>query len=131
MSESHEGGCLCGAVRYRVTGAAPACNVCYCRSCRLATGAPVVAFADLAPGQFSWTSGEPAIYASSPGVRRGFCPTCGTALTFEHEGQPGEVHVLSATFDDPAPFVPDKEFFVEERLPWLQVRLPAAGRGKP
>ncbi len=125
--KNHDGGCLCGAVRYRIAGEPPALNYCHCRSCRLATGGPVAAFADLAPGQFTWTRGEPAFYASSAPVRRGFCPTCGTALTYESTEMPDEVHVLSATLDDPAPFAPTSEFFAEERIPWLHVRLP----GKP
>jgi hypothetical protein len=123
-SQSLEGGCLCGALRYRIDGAIPAANLCHCRSCRMAAGAPVVAFADLAPGQFAWTAGEPAFYASSAGVRRGFCATCGTALTYESEDLPGEVHVLSATLDDPGAAPPTGELFAEERIPWMVVRLP-------
>lgn len=125
--ETHDGGCLCGALRYRITGAAPATNYCHCRSCRLATGGPVAAFADLAPGQFAWTAGEPAFFASSPGVRRGFCPTCGSALTYENDAMPGEVHVLSATLDDPGPMAPTGVFFKEERIAWVHLRLPSAG----
>ncbi len=121
-----EGGCLCGAVRYRITGKVPAANLCHCRSCRMATGAPVVGFADLAPGQFAWTRGEPTFYASSPAVRRGFCPACGTSLTYESDDLPGEVHVLSATLDDPAAVPPTGEFFAEEKIPWVHVRLPGA-----
>lgn len=119
-----EGGCLCGTVRYRITGTVPAANLCHCRSCRLAIGAPVATFADLAPGQFAWTAGAPAFYASSPGVRRGFCPTCGTSLTYESDNLPGEVHVLSATLDTPEAVPPTEEVFPEERIPWMHVRLP-------
>ena len=124
MSPVLEGGCLCGAVRYRIEGNIPSANLCHCRSCRLATGAPVAGFADLAPGQFAWTRGAPAFYASSPGVRRSFCGTCGTALTYESESLPGEVLVLSATLANPASAPPTAEVFADERIPWLHVHLP-------
>jgi hypothetical protein len=129
----HEGGCLCGRVRYRFEGAAPATNVCYCRSCRMATGGPVVAFADLAPGQFAWIAGDPAFYASSPKVRRGFCAHCGTSLTYENKDAPDGVHVLSVTLDDPTPFAPAAEFYAEERIPWIRavVRPNSAEKGTP
>lgn len=120
----HDGGCLCGAIRYRISGTPTATNICHCRSCRLATGGPVAAFADLAPGQFTWTRGTPAFFASSPGVHRGFCPTCGSSLTYESAALPGEVHVLLATLDSPEALVPTQEVFAEERIPWMHLQLP-------
>ena len=121
-----QGGCLCGAVRYAIDGPVPAANLCHCRSCRLATGGPVAAFADLAPGQFAWTRGEPAFYASSPAVRRSFCPTCGSSLTYESDDLPGEVHVLSATLDEPEAAPPTEEVFTGERIAWMCLHLPGA-----
>ncbi len=49
----HEGGCMCGAVRYELDDAGSVANYCHCRSCRMATGGPVAAFVDLKPGAFS------------------------------------------------------------------------------
>lgn len=120
---------MCGAVRYRFTGMPLSCNLCHCRSCRLATGTPVAAFVDLAADQFAWTRGEPAFFASSVPVRRGFCPSCGTALTYESRDLPGEMHVLSATLDDPSPFAPTEEVFAEERISWMKLRVPPDARG--
>ena len=85
----------------------------------------MAAFADLAPGQFDWVSGEPMFYASSPGVRRGFCNACGTSLTYESDDQDGGVHVLSATLDLPVTHQPLAVFCKNERLPWLDVVLPS------
>lgn len=119
----HEGGCLCGAVRYVLDDDGAKTNYCHCRSCRMATGGPVAAFVDLKPGAFAWTAGEPSFFASSPGVKRGFCGTCGTSLTYQADDLPDEVHVMSPTLDDPSPFAPNREFFSDERIPWLHVRL--------
>jgi len=119
----HEGGCMCGAVRYELDDAGSVANYCHCRSCRMATGGPVAAFVDLKPGAFSWTKGPARFFESSPGVRRGFCASCGTALTYEADDSPDEVHVMSPTLDDPAPFAPTGFFYEEERLSWLHLRL--------
>ena len=126
---SHEGGCLCGAIRYRIQGEPIGVGLCYCRSCQRATGGPVAGFVDLPPGGFVWTAGEPAFYASSPGVKRGFCPQCGTALTFEADDIPGEVHLLSATIDDPTPWVPLEANTTHsgDRISWLQLNLSGDG----
>ena len=59
--------------------------------------------------------------ASSPGVTRCFCSDCGTALTYESERWPGEVHVLVATFDHPEDFAPKAHVYVSEKLAWLEL----------
>jgi len=122
----HEGGCMCGAVRYAIDDVGAVANYCHCRSCRMATGGPVAAFVDLKPGAFAWTRDPATHYASSPGVRRGFCATCGTALTYEADDTPDEVHVMSPTLDDSTPFAPSGFFHEEERLAWLHLRLSGA-----
>ena len=38
MSHTHEGGCLCGSVRYQVTGAPEVASICHCRYCQLRSG---------------------------------------------------------------------------------------------
>jgi hypothetical protein len=124
---SHEGGCLCGAIRYRISGEPKGVNLCHCQSCRRATGGPAVGFVDMPPGGFVWTAGDPAFYVSSPGVRRGFCPVCGTSLTYQADDMPGEMHVLSATLDDPSPWAPTAAYFNDERIAWLKVDLPDPG----
>ena len=48
MSDAHTGGCLCGAIRYRITGAPVEALYCHCRMCRRAHGAPVVAWFETA-----------------------------------------------------------------------------------
>lgn len=79
----HEGGCLCGQVRFRVTGPAKWTAYCHCQSCRRQTGAPVSAYAGFEREQAAFIAGQMATYASSEGVRRGFCATCGSPLTYE------------------------------------------------
>jgi hypothetical protein len=114
----HEGGCLCGAVRYRATGAAHATSLCHCRSCRLSTGAPSLAWVIFREQDLAIVAGELAVHRSSPGVERGFCARCGTSLTYRRANRPGLFDVTTASLDDPNAFPPDKEIWTSERLSW-------------
>ena len=113
------GGCVCGAVRYRVDGAPVATSLCHCVSCRRTAGAPSLAWAIFAEDKVVFERGRPAVYPSSPGVERGFCAKCGTSLTYRRANRPGLFDVTTASLDDPEIFPPSKEIWVEERLAWI------------
>lgn len=119
MQETHNGGCLCGQVRFRVTGPAKWTAWCHCQSCRRHTGAPVSAFAGFERAQVVFTAGEMARFDSSAGVLRGFCARCGSTLTYEGDRWPSEIHFHVGAFDDPEAFPPADHAFAEERLSWL------------
>jgi hypothetical protein len=76
-----EGSCLCGAVRFTVTGGLGAPNACHCTACRKQTG-HYLASTEVAKSAVT-VSGEVRWFASSPKVRRGFCPGCGSTLFWE------------------------------------------------
>lgn len=116
--EVHEGGCLCGAVRYALRGAPTYSAHCHCRSCQRAVGAGVTTWSGVKPENFEVTRGRIAVYESSPGVRRGFCRACGTSLTYAGDGWT-DVGVLSATLDDPGVARPTTNVYLEHRLPWV------------
>jgi len=117
----HEGGCLCGAIRYRAAGASTALTLCHCRSCRRAAGAPSVAWAVFRSADFSFVSGEPKRFHSSPGVVRTFCGDCGTPLTYQCESRPDSIDVTTATLDQPDAFAPTCEIWTEQKLAWQVV----------
>ena len=118
------GGCRCGAVRFVATGRPNWVAWCHCESCRRATGAPVAAYAGVPADAVRFPAEPPIEFASSPGVRRGFCSRCGSPLTFTGERWPGEIHLHLGSFDDPADLVPTTEAYAEERLPWVHLSLP-------
>ncbi len=117
----YAGGCLCGAVRYQAQGVASNLCFCHCTSCRRAAGAPMVAWATFARGDFTITSGTLTEYRSSTEVRRGFCAVCGTGLTYRHAAREGETDVTLGTLDDPRQLVPEMHLWVAEKLPWLVI----------
>ena len=113
-----EGGCLCGAVRYRVLGGAVALTLCHCRTCRRAAAAPSVAWAIFAASGFAFTAGAPRYFRSSPHIERGFCAQCGTPLVYRSERRPNVVDVTTVSLDTPEPFAPHREIWTEEKLAW-------------
>lgn len=113
-----QGGCQCGRVRFETSGAPGfVCN-CHCVSCRKATGAAFSTWVGFKDDQVRWLKEEPASYASSPGVKRGFCAACGAPMTYAGDQWPGETHILIGMFDDPSAFVPRKDVFTGDALPW-------------
>ncbi len=120
-AEVREGGCLCGAVRYRAAGAPRFVAYCHCQSCRRATGAPVSAYAGYPSEQVTFVKGRPKAHQSSAGVTRSFCSACGSPLTYEGERWPNEIHIHLGTLDDPSGLPPEGHAFEEERLVWLRL----------
>ena len=118
MGMSIEGGCLCGAVRYRATAPPVSRSICHCRSCRRASGAPSVAWSTFHVNSLVFTQGMPVRYRSSTAVERTFCGNCGTQLSYRHEEDVDSIDITTATLDSPEQFPPTKEIWIEHKLPW-------------
>jgi hypothetical protein len=116
-----EGGCLCGASRYRLEGSPRSADFCHCRLCQRAAAAPVVAWGTWPAEDLVWLNGEPSTYASSEKGRRSFCPCCGTPLTFVDLDEPSMVDVALASLDDPTRFAPTRHIWTMSQLPWLDL----------
>lgn len=116
-----EGGCMCGAVRYRVDGEPSDSGYCHCRMCQRAVGAPVVPWGTWPAERFAWLAGEPKTFASSEKGERSFCSVCGTSLTFVDPTEPGQVDVTLATLDDPTAVPPTSHGWTESQVPWLEI----------
>lgn len=116
-----EGGCLCGAVRYRVR-AAPVLRLnCHCTLCRRAAAAPYVPWVTVAAADFAFTRGEPAAYFSSEHGRRRFCAACGTPLLFTDTHRPEWVDVTTCSADDPEPLAPRGHVWAGSKLGWVEI----------
>jgi hypothetical protein len=124
-NEQYEGGCLCGTVRFVARSRPKAVYWCHCESCRSHTGAPVSVFALFDCEAYTVTRGEITKFDSTPGqTRRGFCARCGSTLTCESLPGPTETHFHIGAFDHPEQLPPTKkEYFPEERLPWLHLNI--------
>lgn len=118
---STEGGCLCGALRFRLSAAPFDVAYCHCADCRRSSAAPVSLFVEVHEESFEITKGTPAVYPSSPGVARSYCRDCGTPLSYQAERYTGERHLLIGTFDQPERFPPTRHVFTAEALPWFHI----------
>jgi hypothetical protein len=115
---TREGGCLCGAVRFRAEGEPINVRVCHCRNCQKAMGSPFFARA-LFPQTALTVTGETARYPSSAATDRVFCKRCGTRL-FSWRTNGTATGVALATFDDRNAFVPTEHIWVSEKMAWLK-----------
>jgi hypothetical protein len=95
----HTGGCLCGAVRYRVHGPLRAVVMCHCTQCRRSTGHVMAATAARRADFRLVSDGELRWYESSGEARRGFCGRCGSTLFWEGVGL-DRISIAAGTLDD-------------------------------
>jgi hypothetical protein len=115
-----QGGCQCGAVRYKVDGEPQHVALCHCEACRKSAGAPAVAWAAFAEGEFALLQGELTTYNSSGSAMRSFCPTCGTGIAYRNADMlPGIVDIQAATLDDPDALPVQAQIQTAERIGWM------------
>ncbi len=130
MSSTYDGGCFCGAVRYRLTSEPMFVHCCHCRDCQRQTGGAFAINALIETDRISLLLGkpEPAEMATDSGRPHDIyrCPSCGGAVWSDY----GRRRVLSfvrvATLDEPSAIEPDVHIFTRSKLPW--VRLPDDAR---
>jgi hypothetical protein len=129
------GGCLCGGVRFRVSGKLGPAGYCHCQQCRRATGS---AFASNAPARtqyFALTSGAELVteYESSPGKFRAFCSRCGSPLYSRSDDDPELRRLRLGTFDGDPGRRPLAHFWTGSKAPWHEITdsLPQYAEGLP
>jgi hypothetical protein len=104
MSETLEGGCRCGAVRYRVTvEKLPNVYACHCRDCQTWSGSAFSLQAILPENALEET-GEPAIFeltspTSGRTSRQRGCPVCFTRVFNTNSSRPGSVTLRAGSLD--------------------------------
>ena len=117
--ETRTGGCLCGAVRFRVRGPMRPVVACHCGQCRRATGNYVAATS--APRGAVAVEGAVAWFRSSPEARRGFCARCGSNLFWDGPG--ANLSIMAGALDGPTGLRLAGHIFCEGRGDWYA--LPA------
>jgi hypothetical protein len=78
-----EGGCVCGAVRWRATGEPLYAYHCHCRMCQRQSGAAFLTGVTFPFDAVNWLKGEPHLYRSSENAKRGFCSQCGSWISWQ------------------------------------------------
>ena len=125
-----EGGCACGAVRYRLNDEPISVNNCHCRLCQRQTGTGSALNANIEIDRLDHLSGSLSAHdlpTGSGGTQTIFrCAGCGTAVwSYYPRFGPLAAAVRVGTFDDPSALHVDAAIFVTSRLPWLSPATPA------
>lgn len=117
------GGCLCGAVRYEVTGEIAPIQLCHCSQCRKAQGGPFGANAPVAADAFRLVQGGDVLreYRASPGKRRVFCGTCGGPIFSQRDDAPETLRLRAGTLDDGAGLTLGFHIQAASKAPWWPI----------
>ena len=126
MSETFDGGCSCGAVRYRLNSRPMFTNCCHCLDCQKQTGGAFAINAMIETSRIEMLAGEPVVIEMPSPSGRGHevhrCPKCEVALWSNYGRRTWMRFVRVATLDEPHAIRPDAHIFTRSRVPW--VRLP-------
>jgi len=129
VEQSREGGCTCGAVRYRMTSAPLFVHCCHCRWCQRETGSAFAVNALIEADRVEVLVGTPRLVntpsESGKGQKIVRCPQCWVALWSNYATAVGDKirFVRAGSLDDPDSVAPDIHIFTQSKVPWLT--LPA------
>ena len=124
MSAQREGGCACGAVRYRLTSDPLFVHCCHCLNCQRQTGSAFVINALIETDRVELLSGDPQPFSvpRSGGKKQKIwrCTTCQVALYSQYTS-PRVRFVRGGTLDEPSSIEPDVHIFTRSKLPWVEL----------
>src|SRR5688572_24246293 len=123
MAENLQGGCACGAVRYRLESAPMFVNCCHCRDCQRQTGSAFVLNALIETARVTILKGEvtrspqPTDSGRPHAIDR--CAACGVAVWSEYGGFAPLRFIRVGTLDDPTALAPDAHIYTRSKQPWV------------
>ena len=122
MNTPREGGCTCGAVRYRLASEPMFVHCCHCLNCQRQTGSAFVINLLIETDRVEVLTGSPQAVdvprddGSAQRISR--CPVCQVAV-FSQYGWPSVLFVRAGTLDDPTDVRPDVHIYVRSKVRWL------------
>lgn len=123
--KSLEGGCACGAVRYRLLSPPMFVNCCHCKDCQRQTGSAFVINAIIETARIELLSGEPVPVRVPTDSGRPHdiyrCSTCQIALWSDYGGRPAIRFVRVGSLDEPSRLPPNAFIFTRSKLPWVEL----------
>jgi hypothetical protein len=119
MVDVRTGGCRCGAIRYRVTGALVAGVACHCRDCQyVAGGSPNLTWLFDGSG-FDLLQGKPRVYkASATNGGSSFCGRCGVHVFSRPDNNAHLIAIKVGSLDDASGFRVDGDIWMRSAQPW-------------
>ncbi|HET6526882.1 GFA family protein [Sphingopyxis sp.] len=116
-----EGGCACGAVRYRLDEKPYDTGWCHCCLCQHVSGSGGMVFTTVHKESYRIVKGEASVgrFLSTPFGSRTYCKDCGSPLTIHVDHQPGEIDVAAGTLDDPDAVAPAFHLYAAQAPAWM------------
>ena len=123
MPATHDGGCACGQVRYRLRSAPMFVHCCHCHDCQRQTGTAFVLNALIETDRVEQLTGQAGLFPMPTDSGRPHevarCPTCGTAIWSHYGGLRKLTFLRVGTLDEPAAVPPDVHIYTRSKLPWI------------
>ena len=117
-----EGGCSCGAVRYRLTSEPLFVHCCHCLNCQRQTGSAFVINLLIEADRVELLGGEPQpvdVPRDDGSLQRIYrCPTCEVAVYSQYT-HPEFRYVRAGTLDEPRGITPDVHIFTKSKVDWV------------
>ena len=119
-----EGGCTCGAVRYRLASRPLFVHCCHCSWCQRESGSAFALNAMIESERVELLSGAPELVdtpsASGAGQRIARCPRCRVAVWSHYAGAGDAIRfVRVGTLDEAGRLPPDIHIFTSSKQPWV------------
>ena len=123
---SADGGCLCRAVRYKLSGEPAMVAVCHCATCQKNTGSAFSMNLAMPKDAVELTGDSLTTYEERAGAGtvaffRSFCSQCGSPICGQGEAYPGVVFIKAGTLDDPSWVTPTVHMWCSEKQPWVTI----------
>lgn len=122
MSFPADGGCSCGAIRYRLTSEPLFTHCCHCLNCQRQTGSAFVVNLLIEADRVELLAGAPRpvdVPRDDGSAQRIFrCPSCQVAV-YSQYGRPDVLFVRAGTLDDPSQVAPDVHIYTRSKLDWV------------
>ncbi len=125
MTRASEGGCQCGAVRYRVEGEPLGLAVCHCSECQRQSGSAFGMSLALASDTFRLLTGELKTFTRPCDSGRtqvcSFCPRCGTRIHHQSTSAPERLSLKPGTLDDTGWLAPGEHYWTKRKQSWAPI----------
>jgi hypothetical protein len=117
------GGCICGAVRWQISGPLSGAAFCWCKRCQRRTGTAFSTTGLTRPGTFSIIEGADLVstYEPGDGWNKSFCSRCGSQTHTTNPENPEAIAVRIGSFDEDPGIRPVLHQFVNYAPAWYPV----------
>jgi hypothetical protein len=121
-----EGGCLCGAIRFRAEAEPVVVAACHCATCQRNTGSAFSINVGMPAGSVVVAGAPLVVYEDRSGAsgevfERAFCGRCGSPILGKGAAYEGIEFLKGGTLDDPAAHAPTAHIWCAEKQPWVVI----------